>query len=112
MTDDYQEEVIRVAGFVALTLTSWHPKVPEADSLHGPCLTGAKLTTGNYWFYRFAESAKNSICGCPLLSGEEEFVTDDYLRDSVIRHYSTQKSLLIQIFRIYFSHTDRTLTHL
>ena len=64
----------------------------------------------------FPESANklffSSASVAAPFSAEEEFVTGDYLSDSVIRHYSTQKPLLIQIFKIHFSHTDRTLAHL
>lgn len=66
----------------------------------------------------FPESAKKTFSfplqhlWLPPFSVGEEFVTDDYLSDSVIRHYSTQKPFLIQIFKIHFSHTDRTLAHL
>lgn len=108
MADDYQKEVIRDVGFVALTLTSWHQKVQEAECLHGLSLTGAKLTTGNYWFPESASVAAH-------LSAEEEFVMDDYLSDSVIRHYSTQKPLLPpnnqNPFLTHISHGDTSLAH-
>lgn len=111
MADDYQKEVIRDVGFAALTLTSWHQKVREAECLHGLSLTGAKLTTGNYWFYKFPESASVAA----HLSAEEEFVMDDYLSDSVIRHYSTQKPLLPpnnqNPFLTHISHGDTSLAH-
>lgn len=111
MADDYQKEVIRDVGFAALTLTSWHQKVQEAECLHGLSLTGAKLTTGNYWFYKFPESASVAA----HLSAEEEFVMDDYLSDSVITHYSTQKPLLPpnnqNPFLTHISHGDTSLAH-
>lgn len=36
----------------------------------------------------------------------------DYLSDSVIRYYPTQKPPVIQIFKIHFSHADCTLARL
>lgn len=63
---------LELLGFSAMTLTNWHQKVPETVCLNGLHLTGAKLTTGNYWFDRFPRISQKtflflSICGCPLL---------------------------------------------
>lgn len=98
-----------LAEFPALTLT-------QSFKRHSVCMIWFSLepnspleTTG---FPELAQPSFSSVSVAALISAEEEFVMGDYLSDSVIRHYSTQKPPVIQIFKICFSHTDCTLAQL
>lgn len=77
------------------------------------------LVWQHYWFDRFPRISQitfiSSASVAATFSAEEEFVMGDYLSDSVIRHNSTPKPLLIQIFEIQFlthgSHAGTSLAH-